>query len=180
MPKSREDRLAEGRVKSKELLMLQDVWRQAFRRKSLTIDFPSHAGAVRARMQLYNAVKLQKTGRDMMDLELVHAAEELEIVWVDDLTIRLQMRAKSDMMLGIAKALGTELDKYVDPEAQASAERLLRELGMESFPPAPEQAPQPAADPAAPIAAFRDELAEMAKVERKPDDKAKMFGARED
>jgi hypothetical protein len=117
-------------VKNSETLILQDVWRKAFNNgdAGLTIKFPSKAGAVRARMQLYNAVKLQKAGKDMMDMNLVHAAEQLEIVWVDEVTIKLQRRGKSDMMVGIMAALGTTLEEYTDPEALESQERMLKEL----------------------------------------------------
>jgi hypothetical protein len=115
-------------LKSKEVLLLQDVWRQAYRKGTLDLEFQTKAGATRARLQLYNAVRKQKAGEDMDDLELVHAAEQLEIVWNGETSIRLQKRADNDMMTGIAKALGKNLEDYVDPEALASSEKLLGEL----------------------------------------------------
>lgn len=133
-------------MKSSELLFLQDVWRKAFKSKTgLTIQFPSEAGAVRARMQLYNAVKGQKRGTDLEDLELTRAAEQLEIVWVnkEHTALRLQRRAESDMMKGLMEAMGSSPDQYVDPEAAASAQRLLDELGTLAKP-NPTEAPAPA------------------------------------
>lgn len=121
-------------MKNAETLILQDVWRQAFRKGELTLTFKTQAGAQRARMQLYNSVKLQKAGKDMSDIELVHAAENMEIVWAseDKTQFRLQRRDKSDMMQGIMAALeGKTMEQYVDPEAQESAERLLKQLNNE-------------------------------------------------
>lgn len=94
-------------------------------------------------MQLYNAVKLQKTGKDMRDLELVHAAEQLEIVWVDEVTIRFQLRAKSDMMVGLQEVLGMKLGEFVEPDALESSQKILEELekmGLAASP-APAQTP---------------------------------------
>lgn len=140
------------RVKTKEMLLLQDVWRQAYRRgdAGMSVSFPSKAGAIRARMQLYNAVKLQRSGQDMMDMELVNAAEQLEIVWEGEQTLRLQRRAKSDMMVGLQQALGKGLEDYVDPDAQASRERLLKELEKQGLAggASAEQAQEPDAQPA--------------------------------
>lgn len=126
-------------LKSKEVLLLQDVWRQAYRKGSLDVEFSTKSGAVRARLQLYNAVRKQKAGEDAEDIELVHAAEQLEIVWVggpESTTIRLQKRADNDMMAGITKALGRSLDEYQDPEMLESSKRLLDELGAEGGAPA--------------------------------------------
>lgn len=116
-------------MKNSETLMLQDVWRQAYLRdEGLTIDFATKSGATRARMQLYNAVKRQKAGTDLDDAELSRAADELEIVWVGETSIKLQRKDKNDMMQSIQAALGKHLADYVDPEAAESAERLLRSL----------------------------------------------------
>lgn len=139
-------------MKSSELLFLQDIWRQAFRKgdEGMTITFPSRAGAVRGRMQLYNAVKQQKAGQDMNDMELVHAAEQLEIVWVGDgkesQTIRLQRRAVGDMMKGFMGAMGKGPEAYIDPDAQESANRMLKELerlGLGAEPSAKASEPEP-------------------------------------
>jgi hypothetical protein len=138
-------------VKTSELLMLQDVWRTAFRQDELTLSFKTQAGAQRARMQLYNAVKQQKAGKDMDDLELVHAAEQMEIVWLGDdrLSFKLQRRDRSDMMQGIAAALGGKVaSDYVDPEAAASAERMLKELGGLAVSQPTEQEPSASHEPA--------------------------------
>lgn len=122
--------------RNSETLMLQDVWRQALIRGELPIEFQTEAGAVRARMQLYNAVKKQKSGEDMEDMELVHAAEQIEIVWVQKgpkvWVIRLQRKDRSDMMNGLSKALGKSVHEYVDPDIVESGQRLLRELEKES------------------------------------------------
>lgn len=115
-------------VKSKELLLMQDVWRTAYRKGTLDLDFQTKNGAVRARLQLYNAVRKQKAGEDLEDLELVHAAEQLEIVWIGETSIRLQKRADNDMMLGITKALGKQLEDFQDPDMLESGKRLLEEL----------------------------------------------------
>lgn len=116
-------------MRSSESLMLQDVWRKAWEQEDgLTINFKSKAGAVRARMQLYNAVKAQKTGKDLSDPELVRAAEQLEIVWLDEQTIKLQRRDKSDMLQGIMAVLGKDVHSYIDPEILASQERMLKQL----------------------------------------------------
>lgn len=125
-------------MKNSETLMLQDVWRQAYRKPDgLTIAFASKRGAVRARMQLYNAVKHQKSGKDVSDVELCKAAEELEIVWVSDVGLKLQRKDTNDAMQGIAAALGKSMQDYVDPDIADSAERLLRSLEGEK-PPTPE------------------------------------------
>jgi hypothetical protein len=138
-------------LKSSEQLIMQDVWRQAWRRgeEGLELTFRTRAGAQRARMQLYNAVKLQKAGKDLDDLELVKAAEGLEIVWVSETSLRLQRKDTSDMMQGIAQALGRNVNDYVDPEALAAGERMLRELGLAPAPDHPQRRstdPQPNAE----------------------------------
>lgn len=116
-------------MKSQETLMLQDVWRKAWLRGGMNVKFKSRAGAVRARMQLYNAVKLVKSRKDATaDRALIEAADGLEIVWYDETTIRLQKRAESDMMQGIMEALGTTPEQYIDPEVQESADKMLQEL----------------------------------------------------
>jgi hypothetical protein len=111
--------------------MLQAVWRKAHKEGGLLLEFNTQAGAQRARMQLYNAVKLQKSGKDLEDLDLVHAAEQIEIVWADETRTRLRMQPKdkSDMMQGLFKALGaTSVQEFVDERALESSERMLREL----------------------------------------------------
>lgn len=117
-------------MKNSETLMLQEVWRRAYRagEDGLEIGFQTKAGAVRARMQLYNSVKLQKSGKDMEDMELVYAAEQLEIVWTGEKSIKLQRRDKSDMMQSIAAVLGKKASDFVDPDAAASAERMMQQL----------------------------------------------------
>jgi hypothetical protein len=129
-------------MKSKEFLMLQDVWRKAWAKPyGLNITFKSHSGAVRARMQLYNAVKSVKSRKDeFADQALKDAADGLEIVWKDEFTIRLQKRAESDMMQGIMEALGTTPEQYMDPEAKASEEKMLEELSRLGITFAPEPA----------------------------------------
>lgn len=132
-------------AKSQELLMLQDVWRKAWARpEGMRIRFKSHSGAVRARMQLYNAVKSVKSRKDeYADQVLRDAADGIEIVWEDDLTLLLQKRSKSDMMQGIMEALGTRPEDYVDPEIAESMRKL--GLPMPTAAPAPTEAP--VADP---------------------------------
>lgn len=119
-------------MKSSETLLLQDVWRQALNRgpEGLTVKFKSKSGAVRARLQLYSSVRAVKKGLDMDDLELCKAAEELEITWVDDCTIRLSPKANSDAMQGLIAAAGKRPEDYIDPDLAASAERMLREFGI--------------------------------------------------
>jgi hypothetical protein len=127
-------------MKSSELLLLQDVWRKAYAKGSMNIEFKSKAGAVRARMQLYNAVNKIKRGSEVADVPLARAAEELEIVWVNDTTIRLQKRAESDMMQGLMAAVGQSVEEYQDPEMLEASDRLLRDLerqGLMSSAPAP-------------------------------------------
>lgn len=115
-------------MRPNEKLMLQDIWRKAFREGGLDIPFKTKAGAVRARLQLYAAVSAQKKGFDMEDLELVHAAEKLEIVSPSPTVLRLQLKIHNDSMTSLAAVLGRTVEDYVDPEAQAAAERMLREL----------------------------------------------------
>jgi succinate dehydrogenase/fumarate reductase flavoprotein subunit len=116
-------------MKSSETLMLQDVWRQAFKKPDgLRITFASKRGAMRARMQLYNAVKLQKANKDTSDVELCKAAEELEIIWEGETILRLQRKDTNDAMQGISAALGKTMNDYVDPDIAESAERMLRSL----------------------------------------------------
>lgn len=116
-------------MRSSETLMLQDVWRKAYREPDgLALSFKTKSGATRARMQLYNAVKGQKSGKTMDDLELVHAAESLEIVWEGETTLRIRRRDKSDMIETLSEVLGKRLEDYVDPEVEKSLERSLAEL----------------------------------------------------
>jgi hypothetical protein len=133
-----------AKVKSKEMLMLQDVWRKAFREGGLTIPFKFKGGATRARLQLYNAIRRFKTGEDAQDLEMVHAAEQLEIIWIDDHTIRLQFKAHNDMMESLAAVLGKAVEEYEDPEAVELSKRMLGEL--EELVEKPGQEPAPLAD----------------------------------
>lgn len=117
-------------MKSSELLMLQDVWRKAWQEGELELTFRTKAGATRARLQLYNAVKSQKAGTDLEDMELVRAAEGLEIIKTSETSLRLQRKDGNDMMQGLAAALGRTVHEYVDPAAAENAEKMLRELGM--------------------------------------------------
>jgi len=121
-------------VKSKELLMLQDAWKRAWKSGCLDIIFTTKGGATRARMALYNAVRMAKQGKDE-DAELCDAAIGVEIVWAGDLALRMQRRDSSDMLKGIASALGVSQADYTDPTMQESAERLMRELGGEQMSP---------------------------------------------
>lgn len=119
-------------MRSEERLMLQDVWRKAYREGGLDIQFKTKAGATRGRLQLYNAVAEQKKEKNMEDLELVHAAQELEIVKLSETSLRMQLRVKNDMMTTLAGVLGQSLEAFVDPAAAEAAERMLKQLEEEA------------------------------------------------
>lgn len=131
-------------MKSSELLMLQDVWRKAWLEGGLDLQFRTKSGAHRARMQLYNAVKQQKAGTDLDDMDLVRAAEGLEIVWLGETGLRMQRKDNSDMIQGLAAALGRTMTDYIDPDAAASSQRMLEELMGKAKPQSEEDTPAPA------------------------------------
>lgn len=116
-----------------ELLMMQEVWRRAFRAEGgLELTFKTKGGAVRARLQLYNAVAKQKRGTDTEDWELVQAANEIEIIWTGETSIRLRSRDQSDMIQGIQAALGEKIGEREVDEAAESLKRLMGEVGAEA------------------------------------------------
>ena len=118
-------------VRSKEVLFMQGIWKQALRAgdKGLLIEFKTKGGALRARMALYNAVREAKQ-KMSDDPELNRAAEEIEITFADAEHTSLHLRPKriSDMMQGLMAVAEVGMERVRDPEAEESLRRVREQL----------------------------------------------------
>lgn len=118
-------------LKSKEALFLRDIWRKAFTEGTLELHFKTKAGAIRARLALYNAVKAGKQGSDEDPL-INQAAEALEICISGPTSLIMRKRSESDYIKGLEEALGKSLSEQEDPVLMESMNKLLEKLGPEA------------------------------------------------
>lgn len=116
-------------LKSKEQVFLQSAWKRALKER-VVFEFKTKAGAMRARLALYSAVKRARQGLDP-DPEVNEAAQSIEICWADDTTLVMRSKLDSDFMQTMVDTLGSTPTDHEDPaikESQAKVERMLAEL----------------------------------------------------
>ena len=118
--------------KSKDTLLMQELWRKAYREGVVEIRFPTENNAHRSRMLLYNAVKREKAGQvgeGAASLELAHAAESVEIVFGKTRNVlRLQRKSDNPIFKAMGEALGQMLDEVGDADAAESLARIVEEV----------------------------------------------------
>jgi len=129
-------------LKSKKQLFLQEAWKKAYRDGGAELTFAKPGDKVRARMMLYNAVKLGKQNLDD-DLEVNQAAQAIEIVeGPDPLKLYMRLASESPAMQAVAGLLGHSLASAKDATAEESL-ALLDSMGISSkAPPLLKGAPQ--------------------------------------
>ncbi len=110
-------------IKSKEKLFLQGVWKRALR-SNVEFTFKTKAGAMRARLSLYNAVKRAKDGGDV-DPEVNRAAQEIEITWTGETSIMLRKKIESDYLKTMMDTLGDSPAEHEDPAILESVRKAL-------------------------------------------------------
>ena len=117
-----------ARPPSQQKLLYRQAWIKAYQNPGdgLMLRFRTKAGAYEARRHLYEAVREVKDNPTEYPMELVKAADEIQIVWAGDTTLHMRHRNSNDATRGLEEALGLSVESMMDPEALASQERMRR------------------------------------------------------
>lgn len=153
--------------KSRTQVLLRETWRKAWQRGPdghLRIVFREESHAHKARMDLYKAVQAEKHGQGL-DLELIKAAQELEIVKAPDEphVLIMRYRGNNDIYTALQEATGLNIESMADVELTKGVDESLK--GLEKYGIKPTEA-APAGEPlvrstAGPVdegEAFREDL----------------------
>ena len=112
------------KLKTQKQLLMEAMWKKAWHSPDgLEVTFQTKAGATRARMALYNAVRKAKNGMET-DQELVSAAQGMDITWTGEMSFRLRHLDQADFIQGLEASLGEKLSEQMDPVLKESLRRV--------------------------------------------------------